>query len=799
MKKYLYTILALTIVISTVMLGVGTNVAKAQRPYEGVKLVVAAMTGPQISGPVETHRGEWEEMTGATVEVQTFAFGDLYEKIHSSFVTGVHAFDIIIWAPNWSGDIMGPGYVTEVPEEVKAKMDWDDIVPVYRERLLTWGGKLYALPYDGDAHMLYFRKDILEDPDNVAAFEEQYGYPLGEPQTWTEYRDIAEFFNGTEWQGSPLYGAVEAQKRRAQSAWTLMSRAGAYAKHPDNPSVFFDEDTMEPLVNNPAWVRALEDYVEITSLGPPGMVNYDIGDVRMDMGAGNAVLAVDWADIGTISIDPTQSVVKGLLGFGMLPGSYEVYNYRTGEWETFDEPSHAPFLAFGGWSISVTATSENPEAAFDFAAFMGSKDMSMLLNVTPFSGVNPSRYSHFENIDAWVAAGFDEESARDYLGAIRDSIDHPNVVLDIRVPGYAEYYEALDLAASQAVAGATPRQALDECAKTWNEITDRLGREQQLKYYRESLGLPAEAEAEAAGGYTIVMVPKFTGADYFIATQQGGQTAADELGDIFEFTGTIEADVDGEIEIIDNLITRGVDALVVSANDPDAIVPVLKRAQEAGIPVVTYDADANGGRDFFVNQASFDAVGKELVDVVAEEAGEDAKYTIVSATATAANQNAWIAAMEAYMAEAYPDMEILDIRYGNDDTTESRRQAEDLINTYPDMDAIVAPTSVAFPAVADAVEEAGLAGEIVITGLATPNGMREFVHRGTVTTVVLWNPVDLGYLGVYAAHAILVGELEPGDTSVEAGHLGSKEISGDEILLGPAYRFTIDNIDDFNF
>ncbi len=308
----------------------------------------------------------------------------------------------------------------------------------------------------------------------------------------------------------------------------------------------------------------------------------------------------------------------------------------------------------------------------------------------------------------------------------------------------------------------------------------------------------AEAPAEA-GGYTIVMVPKFTGADYFIATQQGGQTAADELGDVFEFTGTIEADVDGEIEIIDNLITRGVDALVVSANDPDAIVPVLKRAQEAGIPVVTYDADANGGRDFFVNQASFEAVGKELVDVVAEEAGEDAKYTIVSATATAANQNAWIEAMQAYMAEAYPDMEILDIRYGNDDTTESRRQAEDLINTYPDMDAIVAPTSVAFPAVADAVEEAGLAGEIVITGLATPNGMREFVKRGTVTTVVLWNPVDLGYLGVYAAHAMLAGELEAGATSLEAGHLGMKEISGDEILLGPAFRYTIDNIDDFNF
>ncbi len=520
MKKYLYTVLALVIAISTVMLSVGTDVAEAQKPYEGVRLVVGAMAGPQVSGPLETHRGQWEEMTGATVEVQTLAFGDLYEKIRSSFETGVHAFDIIIWAPNWAGDIVGPGYVLEVPEEVKAKMDWEDIVSVYRERLLTWGGRLYALPYDLEAHMLYFRQDILEDPDNMAAFEEKYGYPPGEPQTWSEYRDLAEFFNGTEWQGDPLYGAVESQKRRAQSAWTLMSRACGYARHPDNPGVFFDEDTMEPLINNPAWVRALEDYVEITSFGPPGMADYDIGDVRMDMGAGNAVLAIDWADIGTISIDPAQSVVKGLLGFGILPGSYQVYNYKTDQWEEFEEVNHAPFLAFGGWSSSVTATCENPEAAFDFCAFMGSKDVSMLLNVTPFSGVNPSRYSHFENVDAWVETGFDEESARDYLEAIRDSVDHPNVVPDIRIPGYADYYEALDLAASQAIAGEmTPQEALDECAMTWNEITDRLGREQQLKYYRESLGLPAEAEA-AAGGYTIVMVPKFTGADCFTALEE---------------------------------------------------------------------------------------------------------------------------------------------------------------------------------------------------------------------------------------------------------------------------------------
>ena len=316
------------------------------------------------------------------------------------------------------------------------------------------------------------------------------------------------------------------------------------------------------------------------------------------------------------------------------------------------------------------------------------------------------------------------------------------------------------------------------------------------------LGLVLFALAGLGTAQTVAMVPKFTNAEYFTATQQGGQEAADKLGLTFLYEGTVNADVDGQIQIIDSLIARGVDALIVSPNDPDAIVPVLEKAQEAGIEVVTYDADSSGGRDFFMNQATFDSVGQGLVDALVEEAGPDASYAVVSATPTAANQNAWIEAMDAYSAESYPELEQVSVQYGDDEPQKSFQVAQDLLNANPGLDAIISPTSVGFPAAAEAVEQAGLAGEVAVLGLATPNGMREFVERGTVNTVLLWNPVDLGYAAVYAANALLEGDLAAGDT-FSAGRLGEYTAEGDAVslqaLLGPPYRFTAENINDFDF
>ena len=190
--------------------------------------------------------------------------------------------------------------------------------------------------------------------------------------------------------------------------------------------------------------------------------------------------------------DPDRSVVIGDVGFGVLPGGDQYWDYVQGRWVIPESGVNtAPFIAFGGWIISVVADSDAKEAALDFSAFMASPEMVKKLAVMPDTGINPSRFSQLEDIDLWTKAGFDRESAEDYLDAIMNTINHPNAVLDIRITGSAEYLQTLDVGVSRALAGeVSPQEGLDEVAKAWNEITDRRGRDSQLKQYRASIGLP---------------------------------------------------------------------------------------------------------------------------------------------------------------------------------------------------------------------------------------------------------------------------------------------------------------------
>ena len=459
--------------------------------FSGQTVVVVTQTGSAIGGPVLDKGPIWEEATGGNIELQTFAFGELFEKIVTALSTGSGDYDVLIYAADWAGDIMAPGYVMEIPQETLDAIEADDVIPLYADRITTWGGVPYALPYDGDAHMLYYRKDLVDNEMYAAEFEAEYGYGLGEPATWTQYRDIAEFFNGKEVDtaGSmaPIYGALEAQRRNAQSYWVYLSRAAGYGKAPGNPCFFFSCDDMTPQVNNPGWVRALEEYIDIRNVGDPEMINYDVADTRTLMATGTAVLNLDWGDVGTISVDENVSLVKGAVGFGVLPGGDSYWDYEAGEWVMEENP--APFIAFGGWIISVAADSDVTEAALDFASFLASKDVVNELAVTGGTGINPSRFSQLADTAPWVAAGFDEESAADYLDAIQNTINHPNAVLDIRITGSAEYLSTLDAEIARALAGEiSAQEALDNTAELWNAITDRLGRDAQLEQYKAAVG-----------------------------------------------------------------------------------------------------------------------------------------------------------------------------------------------------------------------------------------------------------------------------------------------------------------------
>ncbi|NLX11715.1 MAG: extracellular solute-binding protein [Chloroflexi bacterium] len=493
---------AVTVIVLLALLLVSglSQVTQAQdeKPFEGQKVVVVTQEGRSIGGPVEDYAPEWEEMTGGEVELQQFAWGDLFEKTVTALETGSGAYDVLIFPASWSGDYMAPGYLEPIPEELRTSVDWDDVIPLYRDLIVSWGGTVYALPYDGDSHMLFYRKDLVDNPDYAADFEGQYGYPLAEPKTWAQYRDIAEFFNlkevDTAGVTAPIYGAMEAQKRNTQAFYVYFSRAAGFGKVPGNPCFFFSCDDMTPQVNNPGWVRALETYVDITQFGPPEMVNWDVADTRIYFPSGMSVLNIDWGDVGPISIDENASVVKGLVGFAPLPGAEEYWDYEAGEWvQPESGVNEAPFIAFGGWVIGVAADSDAKEAALDFAAFMARPELVKVLAVTGGTGINPARFSQLEDIGPWIDAGFDEESAADYLDAILTTINHPNAVLDLRITGTAEYQQTLDVEITRAIAGEiSPQEALDNAAAAWNEISDRLGRESQLEQYRNSVGWTAE-------------------------------------------------------------------------------------------------------------------------------------------------------------------------------------------------------------------------------------------------------------------------------------------------------------------
>lgn len=301
----------------------------------------------------------------------------------------------------------------------------------------------------------------------------------------------------------------------------------------------------------------------------------------------------------------------------------------------------------------------------------------------------------------------------------------------------------------------------------------------------------------------VAMMPKLKGISYFNACERGAREAARELGNVqLIYDGPLKGRVDDQIRIIDNWITQKVDVITFAANDPDAIAPTLKKARQKSIHVIGYDADANpksSEREFFVNQATFQAIGYELVDEMVRQVGPRASVALISSDLNAPNQKEWTKWMKKRMKEKYPQMKLVAEKYPGEDRQRAMRMTQEVLNAFPDVKGVWGISSVAFPGAADAVKQMGLKGKVAVVGLSTPKDMRTFVKDGVVKTVILWNPVDLGYLTIYAARAVYDGTLKPGMKSFKAGRLGTVKVDGDQILLGPPMKFDRNNIDKYDF
>jgi rhamnose transport system substrate-binding protein len=306
------------------------------------------------------------------------------------------------------------------------------------------------------------------------------------------------------------------------------------------------------------------------------------------------------------------------------------------------------------------------------------------------------------------------------------------------------------------------------------------------------------------GSLTMTMLPKNLGNPYFDTSTKGAEKAAGELGADIEEVGPDTASADAQVSYINTAAQQGVDALILSANDPEALCDAIEEARGADVKVITFDADTSPEcRDLFVNQATAEGIAAKQLELIADQIGGSGEIAILSASANATNQNAWIDMMEKELASNpdYADIELVDTVYGDDDDQKSFDQTEALLQNHPDLKGIISPTTVGIAAAARYLSGSDSKGKVALTGLGTPNQMRDYVKDGTVTAFALWNPGDLGYLATYAAAALANGDItgEEGD-SFDAGDLGSFEVGADGVvLLGEPFTFDKSNIDDFDF
>ncbi|MEQ4715407.1 rhamnose ABC transporter substrate-binding protein [Nonomuraea sp. B19D2] len=313
----------------------------------------------------------------------------------------------------------------------------------------------------------------------------------------------------------------------------------------------------------------------------------------------------------------------------------------------------------------------------------------------------------------------------------------------------------------------------------------------------------ANPNAPIKQGLKIAFLPKQVNNPYFTIADGGGIAAAKEFGGEGKEVGPSEASASSQVSYINTLIQQKQDAIVISANDPNAVVPALTRARAAGIKVVSYDSDTTPlGRHVFVNQASAEDLGRTEVQLLAEQIGHKGKIAVLSATPNATNQNTWIDFMKDELKKPeYKDMELVKVAYGNDDDQKSFTETQGLLRSYPDLAGIISPTTVGIAAAARYLSDSPYKGKVKLTGLGTPNQLRKFVKDGTIEAFELWNPADLGYLASYAAAALVSGQVTGAEgEKFKAGKLGEYTIGAKgEVLLGKPTVFNKDNIDKFDF
>ncbi|MBI5719592.1 MAG: extracellular solute-binding protein [Burkholderiales bacterium] len=467
--------------------------------FAGRKVTVIA-TKSAISLALLEVKDEFEAATGARLEIERLPGVEHYPTIISDMTNRTGKYDASIAGAWWIGDMVAGGHLLPYDKFYGdprfPKWSIDDVLPGPR-RLLSYGGRKFMVAYDHDGQVMYFRRDLLEDPRHQAAFLQKYGYPLAVAQTWTQLRDAVEYFNGQDLNGdgTPDHGIVLALQPGSQGMFNYMTLSASFVIGPTNARLYwFDPRTMQPLIRSPGHLRALELFVELVKFGPREMLGWNHGRGWDHFLAGRAAFALTWGDLGALAQQP-GSRVKGKTGAAPVPGTHEYYDIAQGRWVKSEGVNWVGNTTGGSWAGVISRYSKAPEATYFLLALLATKEKSVAYAARGWDGVDPGRKFHFlppegtGTVEPYLRAGWDEADVRDYLSAFQRTFSARQQFPYLRIPGAYSYWLALDLHLVEAASGQlSPAAALEATAVDFEEITIRLGRARQREAYRTSLG-----------------------------------------------------------------------------------------------------------------------------------------------------------------------------------------------------------------------------------------------------------------------------------------------------------------------
>lgn len=473
------------------------------------KTLTLAQPGGKFGAFAYIEAADWAKQTGATLNVVELPGGEMYEKVMSEFATGGSTFDMMLMPYNQSSDLIAGGFVLPLDNYIKAApldasyegggVEFASTLAPLRDQII-WGfdpatmdPHVYHINFDGDNHQGFYRKDWwIRFGDE---FAQKKGYKLEVdnpyfPYTWSQYYDIAEFFNNRDIDGQTVFGHHDINATIA-SVWHFLWRYTTYLKHGTDEQmragdVYFDRETMVPLINNEAGVRAMTDLIESSSpkYSPPNAKSLNWGDLQEYWQSGRLNMGVTWPAMQKIAADKDRSKIPGGMkstGAFILPGSKEVFNTATGKWETLSEVRRMPVSSWG-WGWLISASSGNPDAAYDLIRWMCTGNRRRSIEVRQYAEFEMHHDWEFE--DAEIKA-FYADANPSYFTTQKESLLLS--VPDLHIPGQKQLYDIIVIRKGEALEGSkTPKEAVDAIAADWSSYLEQRGKDVMKAWYQKS-------------------------------------------------------------------------------------------------------------------------------------------------------------------------------------------------------------------------------------------------------------------------------------------------------------------------